>query len=119
MASAPLREASAVHLICDLTHRLLACSATRASEFGVPTHELIGRSLLSYATAEINVQENALANRGWFDGSVPTPIEVDTGANGSRIVPIGASRCRWAPQLLSDGTPARLVETIERSRRSS
>jgi transcriptional regulator with XRE-family HTH domain len=109
----------AVHLICDLTHRLLACSSTRANEFGVPTHQLIGQSLLCYATAEINVQENALANRGWFDGPVPTPIEFDTGANSSRIVPIWASRCRWTRLMLSDGTPARLVETIKRFRRSS
>jgi transcriptional regulator with XRE-family HTH domain len=108
-----------VHLICDLTHRLLACSSARANEFGVPARELIGRTLLPYATAEINVVEEALAERGWYDQSAPSPFEFETGANGSRVVPIWQSRCRWTRLLLSDGTPARLVETISRCRRSS
>ena len=109
----------AVHLMCDLTHRLLACSPTRANEFRVPVDQLIGRSLLCYATEEINVQERALLDRGWFDESVPTPVEFDTGENRSRIVPIWPSRCRWTRLLLSDGTTARLVETIKRFGRSS
>jgi transcriptional regulator with XRE-family HTH domain len=108
-----------VHLMCDLTHRLLACSSARANEFGVPARELMGRTLLLYATAEINVVEEALADRGWYDQSAPSPFEFETGANDSRIVPIWQSRCRWTRLLLSDGTPARLVETISRSRRSS
>ena len=109
----------AVHLMCDLTHRLLACSPTREHEFGVPVHQLIGQSLLCYATAEINAQEKALVDCGWFDESVPAPIEFNTGANDSLIVPIWSSRCRWTRLLLSDGTTVRLVETIRRFHRSS
>jgi hypothetical protein len=52
-----------VHLICDLTHRLLACSSARANEFGVSECELIGVSLWRYATEEVVVQEVALADR--------------------------------------------------------
>jgi transcriptional regulator with XRE-family HTH domain len=102
----------AVHLVCDLTHRLLALSSARASEFGVPTRALIGRSLRRYATAEIVATDEALAERGWHDAPAPLPVEFETGANRSRIVPIRPSRCRWTRLLLSDGTPARLVETL-------
>jgi PAS domain-containing protein len=108
-----------VHLICDLTHRLLACSSARAKEFGVSECELIGGSLWGYATEEVIVQEEALADRGWHDWPAPEPVEFETGANGSRLVPIWRSRCRWTRLLLSDGTPARLVETLSRSSRSS
>jgi transcriptional regulator with XRE-family HTH domain len=102
----------AVHLICDLTHRLLACSSLRARQFGVPASELIGRSLLPFATAEVIAAEATLAGRGWYDRPAPPPIEFDTGDNRSPIVRIRQSRCRWTRLLLSDGAPARLVETL-------
>lgn len=101
-----------VHLICDFTHRLLACSAARANEFGVPAHGLIGRSLRRFATEKIEAEEQLLADRGWYDRPVPLPIEFETGRNASRVVPIRQSRCRWTRLLLSDGSPARLVETL-------
>lgn len=103
-----------VHLICDLTHRLLACSAARAQEFSVPASEIMGRSLRRYSTHRILLIEEMLAELGWYERAVPVPIEFDTGANRSRVVPIWQSRCRWTRLLLSDGTPARLVETLER-----
>jgi transcriptional regulator with XRE-family HTH domain len=102
----------AVHLICDLTHRLLACSPQRARQFGVPQSDLIGRSLWRFATPELIAVEGTLADRGWHDRPSPPPVECDTGANRSRIVRIRQSRCRWTRLLLSDGAPARLVETL-------
>ena len=102
----------AVHLICDLTHRLLACSPQRARQFGVPESDLIGRSLWRFATPELIAVEATLAGRGWHDLPAPAPIEFDTGDNRSRIVRIRQSRCRWTRLLLSDGSPARLVETL-------
>lgn len=107
-----------VHLICDLTHCLLACSAKRAEEFGVCATDLMGNSLLCYATEEILAKEETLANVGWYDESVPRSVEFYTGANGSLIVPIWESCCRWTRLLLSDGTAARLVETLSRENRS-
>ncbi len=104
-----------VHLICDLTHRLLACSTARANEFHVPVHDLIGQSLLRYATRKIEAEEKLLAGRGWYEQPVPAPIEFDTGENASSVVPIRQSRCRWTRLLLSDGSPARLVETLNYS----
>ncbi|VFT17214.1 transcriptional regulator [Pseudomonas aeruginosa] len=49
-----------VHLICDLTHRLLACSPARAAQFGVPLGELLDRSLWPYCSEEILRQEATL-----------------------------------------------------------
>ena len=103
-----------VHLMCDLTHRLLACSSARTAEFGVPESELIGRSLWPYATAELTAEEKELADQGWYDRPAPPPLEIDTSENCSTIVPIWRSRCRWTRLLLSDGTPVRLVETLHR-----
>jgi transcriptional regulator with XRE-family HTH domain len=107
-----------VHLICDLTHCLLACSVRRAQEFGICATDLLGSSLLCYATEEILAREQTLGGVGWYDEPAPQPIEFHTGANESRIVPIWESRCRWTRLLLSDGTPARLVETLSRESRS-
>lgn len=107
-----------VHLICDLTHCLLACSASRAEEFRVGATELMGNSLLCYATEEILAKEESLRSLGWYDEPAPQPIELYTGTNRSEIVPIWESRCRWTRLLLSDGTPARLVETLSRGNRS-
>ena len=103
-----------VHLMCDLTHRLLACSQGRISEFGVPESELVGCSLWPFATAELVAEERRLADHGWYDRPAPPPLEIDTSENLSQIVPIWRSRCRWTRLLLSDGTPARLVETLHR-----
>ncbi|WDD91374.1 helix-turn-helix domain-containing protein [Burkholderia sp. FERM BP-3421] len=101
-----------VHLVCDLTHRLLACSPTRAAEFGAPLADLLGRSLWRYATPEIMGQEAALDTLGWRDSLAPPALEFATGVNGSAIVPIHAGRCRWTRMTLADGTSARLVETL-------
>ncbi|HEY0684334.1 MAG TPA: helix-turn-helix transcriptional regulator [Steroidobacter sp.] len=107
-----------VHLICDFTHRLLACSTVRANEFSVPASELIGSSLRRYATRRIEAEETLLIDKGWYEQAAPMPVEFDTGENDSSVVPIRSSRCRWTRLLLSDGTPARLVETLHYSRLS-
>lgn len=101
-----------VHLICDLTHRLLACSPSRAAEFTVPLSELLGRSLWRYSTSEIALKESALEALGWRETLAPPAVEFPTGTNDSAIIPIRASLCRWTRMTLSDGTAARLVETL-------
>lgn len=102
----------AVHLVCDLTHRLLACSPSRAQEFGVPVRQLLGRSLWRYATDEIASQERKLDDIGWRDVIAPPSLTFGSGANRSPVVPIRSSLCRWTRLALSDGTAARLVETL-------
>ncbi|ANH98040.1 transcriptional regulator [Pseudomonas koreensis] len=101
-----------MHLICDVSHRLLACSPARAAEFSRPLSELLGQSLWRYATAEILLRESALASSGWHEIQAPAAVEFVTGRNDSEIVPIRQSLCRWTRIALSDGTATRLVETL-------
>lgn len=101
-----------VHLVCDLTHRLLACSAARAAEFSVPHTELLGRSLWPFVTEAIATQEAKLDGLGWREGIAAPALEFATGTNDSLLVPIRQSQCRWTRLTLSDGSTARLVETL-------
>ena len=104
-------SAGTAHLVCDLTHRLLAASPQRSRDWGPRTPELIGVSLWPYATPEIAAAEQALSEHGWFEPDPPA-IEVATGANDSPIVPIRQGRMRWTRFQLSDGAFVRLAETI-------
>lgn len=100
------------HLVCDLTHRLLACSSSRAAEFSVPVSELLGVSLWPFATEAIASQEQRLAGIGWRDNLASPALEFATGTNDSALIPIQHSLCRWTRFTLSDGSTARLVETL-------
>lgn len=104
-------SARAVHLVCDLTHRLLALSALRERQCSIPRNDLIGRSLWRYASPEIVAAEAALPDVGWFE-SAPPAVEIHTGANTSTEVRIVKSHMRWVRFRLSDGSFARLVETL-------
>lgn len=101
-----------MHLVCDLTHRLLACSPSRAGEFTRPISELMGCSLWRFATPEIMRKELALNASGWRETLAPPAVEFSTSANDSLLVPITQGVCRWTRIPLSDGTAARLVETL-------
>jgi transcriptional regulator with XRE-family HTH domain len=100
-----------VHLVCDFTHRLLAASPARAKPWRMPPEELCGTSLWRYASEEIHQAEAALEDAGWFEPDA-TPMVVTTRGNDSVDVPIAPSRIRWTRLRLSDGSCARLVETI-------
>ncbi|CAM4035105.1 helix-turn-helix domain-containing protein [Pseudomonas wadenswilerensis] len=101
-----------VHLVCDLSHRLLACSPARAAQFSIPLSELLGRSLWRYCSAEIISKEAALDSLGWREVLAPPALEFASGCNDSALVPITQSLCRWTRITLSDGSAARLVETL-------
>ncbi|XUK69775.1 helix-turn-helix domain-containing protein [Pseudomonas yamanorum] len=108
-----VRESSRpVHLICDLTHRLLACSPSRAAQFASPVSELLGSSLWRFATPNIISKEVELDELGWRDAFAPPALEFLTGNNNSSVVPISQSLCRWTRIPLSNGTTARLVESL-------
>jgi transcriptional regulator with XRE-family HTH domain len=108
-----VRESSRpVHLMCDLTHRLLACSSSRAAQFTRPLSELIGCSLWRFATPTIMSMEFSLDTVGWREAIAPPALEFHTGNNDSLIVPISQSVCRWTRIPLSGGTAARLVESL-------
>lgn len=108
-----VRESSqAIHLVCDLTHRLLACSPSRAAQFSSPLVDLMGQSLWRFATQEIQLIEVTLEHTGWRETPAPPALEFITGSNDSSVVPIRPSLCRWTRISLSDGSAARLVETL-------
>jgi transcriptional regulator with XRE-family HTH domain len=107
-----VRQSTAeVHLICDLTHRLLDLSPARARMWSVPATDLLGTSLWRYASKEIVTAERNLPQAGWFEPAPPA-LELDTGANGSSVVRIRPSRLKWVRFQLSDGSFARLVQTV-------
>lgn len=112
LATLIAESARPMHLACDLSHRLLACSPARGAAFGVPPALLIGRSLWRYSSEAIVAVEKELDVLGWRDRLAPPAIEFDTGANSSRVVPIRDGRCRWTRLTLSDGGAVRLVETL-------
>ena len=106
-----------LHLICDLTHRLLALSAQRESELKVGATDLLGRSLWPHASPEIVAAESELAALGWFEPGAPA-VEGVTREHTTAAVRIRRSRFRWTRFQLSDGSFARLVETVARPGRS-
>ncbi len=106
------QSSAAVHLVCDLTHRLLALSPDRERQCSVPRSELVGQSLWPYASPEIVAAEGQLAGWGWYEPAPPA-LEIITGPNAFREISIIPSRFRWVRFQLSDGSFARLVETLE------
>jgi transcriptional regulator with XRE-family HTH domain len=105
-------SAKPVHLICDLTHKLLALSPARERYCSVPGQDLMGTSLWRYASPEIAAAEAMLPTLGWFEPAAPA-IEFHTGRNDSTVIHIHDSRLKWVRFQLSDGSFARLVETVE------
>lgn len=104
-------NAASVHLVCDFTHRLLAASPSRIRPWRASPEQLYGTSLWRYASEEIHQAEAALEDAGWFEPEA-TPVMLATRGNDSAEVPIDASRIRWTRLRLSDGSYARLVETV-------
>ena len=110
-----LVEAStlATHLVCDLTHRLLAASPARLAEWSADFTDLRGRSLWRFATDEIRAAESRLGELGWYDVSV-AEVSFWTGPNDSPIVSITPGILVWERLQLSDGTLARLATSVSR-----
>ena len=108
-----LVESSAlpVHLICDLSHRLLAASPARLAEWTADAGELRGVSLWRFATDEIRAAEGRLGELGWYDDGA-AQLRFWTGANDSPIVTIDPGILVWERLQLSDGTLARLVTSL-------
>lgn len=104
------RSAGDMHLVCDLTHRLLAASATRRACWSRSFGELENTSFWRYATEAIIEAEGQLPDLGWFDPA-PPEVKVRTGPNRSNVVPIRPCITRWIRIPLSDGSFARLTES--------
>jgi transcriptional regulator with XRE-family HTH domain len=108
-----LVESSAlpVHLICDLTHRLLAASSARLADWTADAAELRGTSLWRFATDEIQQAESRLGDLGWYDERT-TELRFWTSDNHDPMVRIVPGILVWERLTLSDGTLARLVTTV-------
>lgn len=100
-----------VHLICDVTHRLLAASAARQREWSAPAAAFLGTPLFRYASDEIREHEARLADLGWYDGPAPRLV-FHTGGNESDEIRILPSEMMWERIALADGSMARLVSTL-------
>ncbi|MEP4767650.1 MAG: helix-turn-helix transcriptional regulator [Roseibium sp.] len=98
----------AVHLVCDLTHRLLAVSPKRANDWHIPLAELMNRPLWRFASDGIRTAENRLADCGWFEPQAPDIVFNTERAEFPEItIPERPIRITRVP--LSDGSFARLV----------
>lgn len=102
-----------VHLVCDLSHRLLAVSRPRLAEWRAGEHELLGRSLWPYATDEIRRAEAMLGDLGWHEPA-GVAVAAATGPNRDPVVRIPPGILLWERLTLSDGRAARLVTTVPR-----
>ncbi|ODR90013.1 helix-turn-helix domain-containing protein [Sinorhizobium alkalisoli] len=98
-----------LHLICDHSHRLLAASPLRRSEW---RREMWGTPMFPYASEEIRSAESTLESLGWYEGGAASLV-VETGPNGRDDVPIAAGRVLWERIPLADGAMARLVTTLD------
>ena len=101
-----------VHLICDATHRLLAASPAREREWGASACGFVGRSLWRYATDEIVMAEDRLADHGWFDRADPAHLSIPTRGNGNDEMCILPSTLEWEQIGLTEGRVGRLVTTV-------
>lgn len=102
-------SACPVHLVCDLTHRLLAASLPREREWRRSAGELQGQPLWRYASEAIRSAEARLPDLGWGERDGAHALTFVTGANGLDELPIVPGVMIWERILLSDGSPARLV----------
>ncbi|WP_075289804.1 helix-turn-helix domain-containing protein [Pararhizobium arenae] len=99
------------HLIEDRSHKLLAASPARWQEWRLDRNDLLGASLRPFATSDIELVEQTLNDRGWFDDLVGE-VSFVTADNGNIDLPIRQSSVCWERVCLADGTTCRLVTTL-------
>ncbi len=99
---------SPVHLVCDLTHRLLAVSPARARDWHMPVSEFMDRPLWRFASPGIRNMERRLQDLGWFDLLGPD-LTYSTERAEFPEMTIPESRIRISRLPLSTGGFARLV----------
>ncbi|MBO0661486.1 helix-turn-helix domain-containing protein [Jiella sp. MQZ9-1] len=100
--------AEPMHLVCDLSHRLLAASPARMAAWRVGLETLRGRSLWRFASADIMRAEAALAGSGWHEAG-SGEFAFQTRFHDCETLWIGAGTIIWTRIPLSNGTMARLV----------
>lgn len=101
-------SAEPVHLVCDVSHRLLAASPSRAEDWRDGVSGFLGKSLWRYASKDIVAAEGRLVEDGW-DEPIADDVEFTTDRIEHPELVIRAGRIRWTRIALSDGSFARLV----------
>lgn len=97
-----------VHLVCDLTHRLLAMSPARTREWRAPVAEFLNRPLWRFASEGIRSAEARLSEQGWYEPDCPDILFQTERADFPEMT-IPESRIRISRLPLADGSFARLV----------
>lgn len=100
-----------VHLVCDATHRLLAVSPARTATWQVDVASYIGTSLWRFASPEIVVAEESLADRGWFERPFQK-LRFATGPNDHDTITVRPGVMEWETIPLADGRIGRLATTL-------
>lgn len=108
-----LVESSALptHLVCDVTHRLLAASPARGGEWLHPPEHFLGRPIWRYASDFIRQAEARLPDVGWYEPDA-RPVVLWTGANDSPEMRILPRTMMWERLILADGRAARLCTNV-------
>lgn len=102
------RSSDSVHLVCDLTHRLLAMSAGREKEWRAPVSEYLNRPLWRFASDGIRAAEQSLAENGWYEPDGPDILyKTERVEFPEMTIPECSVRISRLP--LADGSFARLV----------
>lgn len=101
-----------IHLICDLTHRLLAASPAREAEWRVPARDLHGEPLFPFATDEIREAERRLDDIGWFSDATTSAVLWINARREPALIRMATGYCVWERLTLNDGSPVRLVTTL-------
>lgn len=98
-----------VHLVCDVTHRLLAASPSRRAEWHLPSGS--GGPMWRYATPEIRRAEALLPEFGWSERS-GMAVLFATSEGSDPVVPIRPGKVLWERLPIGDHGWARLVTTL-------
>lgn len=102
------RSGDPVHLVCDLTHRLLAMSPAREAEWHAPVSEFLNLPLWRFASEGIRRAEHGLADHGWYEPDSPDMLyRTERVDYPEMTIPESCIRISRLP--LSDGSFARLV----------
>ncbi|WP_420411118.1 helix-turn-helix domain-containing protein [Roseibium sp.] len=103
-----MQSSHPVHLVCDLTHRLLAASPKRTRDWHIPLSDLMDKPLWRFASDGIRSAEDTLGDNGWYEPLGPD-IVFDTERADFAEMTIPQSRIRITRLPLSDGRFVRLV----------
>jgi transcriptional regulator with XRE-family HTH domain len=101
-----------VHLVCDVTHRLLAVSPARRREWRNDASSLYGETLWPFASDWIQEGEAHLPELGWYEPSA-LPVAGWTDLNCPGVIRMGPGMWLWERMQISDGRFVRLVTSMK------